>query len=111
VRFSAPSIHLTAAPTGTKLRGNLQEPNALPTRRLEMIATDTRTELAAREGGGIRVRLLWSSSDDSVAVHVRHLGTDRTFELAVEPDRALDAYYHPFAYTPRRGRRVLQAVA
>jgi hypothetical protein len=76
-----------------------------------MIATDTRSELAEREGGGIRVRLLWSSSDESVAVHVTHLRTDRTFELAVEPDRALDAYYHPFAYAPRRGTGALHAVA
>ncbi len=76
-----------------------------------MSPTDLRAELAQRENDGIRVRLLWSREDGAVAVQVRHLRSARTFELAVEPDRALEAYYHPFAFTPRRERRVLEAVA
>jgi hypothetical protein len=67
-----------------------------------MSATTTRTELAQRQNDGIEVTLLWSRDDGSVAVQVRHLRTRRTFELHVQPDRALDAYYHPFSYTPRR---------
>lgn len=70
-----------------------------------MSATTTRTELAHRQNDGIEVTLLWSRNDDSVVVHVRHQRTGKRFELPVEPDRALDAYYHPFSYAPRRNRQ------
>lgn len=76
-----------------------------------MAATTIRTELAQRQNDGIEVTLLWSRDDDSVAVHVRHLRSGKTFELPVEPDRALDAYYHPFSYTPRRRRQLAEVAA
>lgn len=76
-----------------------------------MSATTTHTELAQRQNDGIEVTLLWSRNDGSVAVHVRHLRTSKTFELAVEPDRALDAYHHPFSYTQRRSRQLVEAAA
>ena len=76
-----------------------------------MSVTTTRTELAQRQNDGIEVTLLWSRDDDSVVVHVRHLRTGKTAELPVEPDRALEAYYHPFAYAPRRRRQLVKAAA
>ncbi|MGH3143341.1 MAG: hypothetical protein ACRDO9_09455 [Gaiellales bacterium] len=54
-------------------------------------------ELAAREGDGIRVVLLWHPREDTVTVAVDALAGD-SFELPVARDRALDAFYHPFAY-------------
>ncbi len=61
-------------------------------------ATQTR-ELAAREGDGIQVTLLWRPGDDALTVSVEDSRGGRGFDLAVAPDRALDAFYHPYAYT------------
>ena len=60
-------------------------------------ATQTR-ELAAREGDGIQVTLLWHPGDNALTVSVEDTRVGRGFQLAVEPDRALDAFYHPYAY-------------
>jgi hypothetical protein len=62
-----------------------------------------RRELAHRAADAIEVTLLWSEADDSVAVQVLDVEAGRAFELAVARDRALDAYYHPYAYAARRG--------
>ena len=63
-----------------------------------MASTQTTRELAARESDGIHVVLLWHPSENSLTVTVEDARGDSTFELAVAPDRALDAFYHPFAY-------------
>jgi hypothetical protein len=55
-------------------------------------------ELAARESDGIRVRLLWHPDDNAVSVSVDGARVGDRLQLAVAPDRALDAFYHPFAY-------------
>jgi len=55
-------------------------------------------ELAARESNGIHVRLLWHPLENVLSVFVEDLRVGDRFGLAVEPDRALDAFYHPFAY-------------
>jgi hypothetical protein len=55
-------------------------------------------ELAAREGDGLRVQLLWDPIADAVTVEVEDLLADDRFHLAVARERALDAFYHPFAY-------------
>jgi hypothetical protein len=54
-------------------------------------------ELAARDNDGIHVRLLWHPRRNAVTVSVEDDRGDR-FHLAVTSDRALDAFYHPFAY-------------
>ena len=56
-------------------------------------------ELAARENDGIHVLLLWDPRDDALTVLVEDSRVGDHFQLAVAPDRALDAFYHPFAYT------------
>ena len=55
-------------------------------------------ELASRESDGVLVLLLWHPEDDAVTVSVDDSRAGCCFELAVEPERALDAFYHPFAY-------------
>ena len=55
-------------------------------------------ELAARESDGIHVLLLWHPNDNALTVSVEDARVGDRFQLAVAPDRALDAFYHPFAY-------------
>jgi len=58
----------------------------------------TTRELAARESDGIHVLLLWHSAENAVSVSVEDTCFDDRFEIAVAPDCALDAFYHPYAY-------------
>jgi hypothetical protein len=58
---------------------------------------DTR-ELAARESDGIHVQLLWNRDENALTVSVEDARVGDRFQLAVAPERALDAFYHPFAY-------------
>jgi alkanesulfonate monooxygenase SsuD/methylene tetrahydromethanopterin reductase-like flavin-dependent oxidoreductase (luciferase family) len=55
-------------------------------------------ELAARESDGIHVLLLWQPRADVITVSVEDHRRGDSFQLAVSADRALDAFYHPFAY-------------
>jgi hypothetical protein len=55
-------------------------------------------ELAARESDGVHVLLLWHPDENALTVSVEDDRAGDCFQLAVEPDRALDAFYHPFAY-------------
>jgi hypothetical protein len=48
---------------------------------------------------GLAVALLWHPLDDSVTVSVADARTGERFQLAVARERALDAFYHPFAYS------------
>jgi hypothetical protein len=59
---------------------------------------DQTRELASRESNGLAVLLLWHPEEDAVTVFVADSHTGDRFELAVERERALDAFYHPFAY-------------
>ncbi|MFL5980099.1 MAG: hypothetical protein ACJ74D_04805 [Gaiellaceae bacterium] len=61
-------------------------------------ATPRTRELAARESDGIHVLLLWHPRLDAITVAVEDDRHGDRFQRAVEPDRALDAFYHPFAY-------------
>ena len=55
-------------------------------------------ELASRENDGLAVRLVWHPSEDTVTIAVTDSRTGDRFQLAVDRKRALDAFYHPFAY-------------
>jgi hypothetical protein len=61
-------------------------------------ATSQTRELAARESDGIHVLLLWNPDENAVTVSVEDERVGDRFQLAVAPERALDAFYHPFAY-------------
>ena len=69
-------------------RQNPNAANTLPAAR----------ELAARVNDGLHVLLLWHPAADTVTVSVADDRTGRRFETPVARDRALDAFYHPFAY-------------
>lgn len=64
----------------------------------EAHGTHDSRELASRESDGVLVQLLWHPSDDAVTVSVDDSRAGQRFELAVDRRRALDAFYHPFAY-------------
>ena len=58
---------------------------------------EPRRELARRVSGGIDVALYWSPLDDSTIVEVYDAASEETIVFTVPPDRALEAFYHPFA--------------
>ena len=60
----------------------------------------SRRELARRASSGIEVTLYWSAQDNSTSIEVWRSASDETFAYTVAPDRALDAFYHPFALLP-----------
>lgn len=72
---------------------------------------NAKLELSHRQADGIDVTLWWSPADDTVSVEVLHFETESSFELAVERSRALEAFYHPFAYAARRSPQVLDVAA
>jgi hypothetical protein len=61
-------------------------------------ADPTARELACRENDGLRVVLQWHPGPDQVTVSVADARTGDRFQFAVEGDRALHAFHHPFAY-------------
>jgi hypothetical protein len=65
-------------------------------------------ELAHRVSDGLEVTLLWHpSGDGDVAVEVLDVQAGESFRLRVPGDRALDAYYHPYAYADESVNRPL----
>ncbi len=56
-----------------------------------------RRELARRVSGGIEVALYWSPLDNRTTVEVWDVASDETLAFRVQPERALEAFYHPFA--------------
>jgi hypothetical protein len=80
-----------------------QDEGASSTRAKEPVMTaatsrDQTQELASRESDGLSVVLFWHPRNDAVTVSVADSRTGECFQLAVERDRALDAFYHPYAY-------------
>jgi hypothetical protein len=63
-----------------------------------MTSTDTARELDYREGNGLEVTLVWFPARNEIAVKVLDTRTGERFEIPVDPDSALDAFAHPFAY-------------
>lgn len=62
--------------------------------------SDPRHELARRVSGGLEVTLYWNSFDNSTSVEVWQPTSHEALAFAVPRERALDAYYHPFAHLP-----------
>jgi hypothetical protein len=56
-----------------------------------------RRELARRVSGGIEVALYWSPLDNGISVEVWDAPSEETLVFDVRPERALEAFYHPFA--------------
>jgi hypothetical protein len=55
-------------------------------------------ELDSREADGIRVDLLWEKIGNTALIQVFDGRTGEEFEVSVAPDKAADAFEHPFAY-------------
>jgi hypothetical protein len=64
---------------------------------MSLAASNTR-ELAARNSDGMQVLLLWHPNENALTVSVEDARLGDRLRLAVAPERALDAFYHPFAY-------------
>jgi hypothetical protein len=63
----------------------------------------TTRELAYRRDGGIEVALLWNTVTGRLTVTVADLASGEAFQLPLAPDRALDGFYHPYAYAASMG--------
>ena len=61
---------------------------------------DHRRELACRVSGDLEVTLYWDSGANSTTVEVWQHASGETLAFAVPCERALDAFYHPFAHVP-----------
>jgi hypothetical protein len=70
-----------------------------------MNPTGSIQELAHRAGDGVDVSLLWSRHDSRLTVAVADARTGEAFQLTPRAEKALDVYYHPFAYAPPRPPR------
>jgi len=60
-------------------------------------------ELAERSSSAARVRLLWRRGTTLLWVEVSSPHSDGTLAIPVPPERALDAFRHPWAYAGRTG--------
>jgi hypothetical protein len=61
---------------------------------------EQRSELAYRSTDGIEVSLFWSRPTDRVTIEIVDGRFDEFLEFEVAPDKALDAFHHPYAYAP-----------
>jgi hypothetical protein len=61
-------------------------------------------ELAQRLSGADEVLLLWHPEIDRVELSVRDVVTGSSFQIEVAPGKAIDAFYHPYAYAAARNR-------
>jgi len=59
------------------------------------------TELAHRNADGVDVSLYWDHGADDLLVLVADSRTGDCFSLAAARERALDVFYHPYAYAAR----------
>ena len=55
-------------------------------------------ELAQRRSGEVDVLLLWHPESDRIELCVLDLATAVSVHIDVAPDKALDAFDHPYAY-------------
>jgi hypothetical protein len=59
----------------------------------------TRRELAHRVSGGVEITLYWSPPSNSTSIEVWQRDSEELLlAFPVARERALDAFYHPFAH-------------
>jgi hypothetical protein len=69
-----------------------------------MTPTRKRTrELAERTSSGTLVRLFWRQGTRELWVEVWEPEFDVTIVIPAEPERALEAFHHPYAYAASHG--------
>ncbi len=82
------------------------EPGEAPRTRRRRGVPRTALELAERRDDGLEVILLWDpDTAGRVWVDVVSLSSGEGFVIHAESDRALDAFYHPFAYALQTAER------
>ena len=59
-------------------------------------------ELAARQGDGLEISLVWSKAADRVKVVILDATLGERFDIEVDGADALTAFEHPFAYAAHR---------
>jgi hypothetical protein len=64
--------------------------------------TGQRSELAHRSSDGIEISLFWNRPSDRVTIEIVEGPLAEFLEFEVAPDKALDAFRHPYAYAPAR---------
>jgi hypothetical protein len=57
-------------------------------------------ELAYREADGLKVQLLYRKAGNEVLLHVFNTSAEQELEFTVPPEKALDAFEHPYVYAP-----------
>ena len=57
-------------------------------------------ELAHRVTSCVEVTLLWRKLDNALTLRLVEAATGIEFEFTVQPEDALDAFNHPYAYLP-----------
>jgi hypothetical protein len=62
---------------------------------------DGGTELAYREGGGIRVTLWWNRVTGELTVSVYERTSGSAFDIHADRRDALEVFNHPYAYARR----------
>ena len=62
---------------------------------------DDLVELDFRSSGEIEVSLFWERPANKLMVQVVDWQRDEAFSFAVPAESALDAFRHPYAYSPR----------
>ena len=60
-------------------------------------------ELAFRATDGLEISLLWNAVAGGLAVSVQDTRSGDVFEVPAPRDRALEVFYHPYAYAARHG--------
>ena len=65
----------------------------------------TRRELAHRVSGNLEIRLFRDTRENTTTIELQHSAITEPIRFRVPPDRALDAFNHPFVYLERRLRR------
>jgi hypothetical protein len=60
-------------------------------------------ELAFRATDGLEISLLWNAAAGGLAVSVHDTRSGDVFEVPAPRDRALEVFYHPYAYAARHG--------
>jgi hypothetical protein len=55
-------------------------------------------ELDSRRSGSIEIALVWNRRTNRLAVVVRDEADGSEWRVAVDAERALDCFHHPFAY-------------
>jgi hypothetical protein len=59
-------------------------------------------ELAHRESSDVDVTLFWRPEDNSVLLLLVEVPTGVVFEVPINPEDAMAAFQHPYAYLPAR---------